>query len=59
VGVLELGDNGVEFTVRPYVEVTDYMPVKLTVTEQVKLRFDEAGITIPFPQRDVHINNPL
>ena len=59
VGIIELGDDGVEFTVRPYVEITDYMPVKLTVTEQVKLRFDEAGITIPFPQRDVHINNPL
>ena len=59
VGIIELGDDGVEFTVRPYVEITDYMPVKLAVTEQVKLRFDEAGITIPFPQRDVHINNPL
>lgn len=57
IGIEELGDKGVEFVVRPYVQITDYMPVKLAVTEQVKLRFDEAGLTIPIPQHDVHLLN--
>lgn len=49
----ELGDSSVDFVVRPWVAVDDYWDV----TRAVKMRFDEEGISIPFPQRDVHIYN--
>ncbi len=55
VSVLELGDSSVNFAVRPHVAVDDYWDVHFYMHEQVKLRFDEAGISIPFPQRDVHL----
>ncbi len=58
VTVLELGDNSVNFAVRPYATVDDYWDVYFDVTEAIKLRLDEAGISIPYPQRDVHIINP-
>jgi len=54
VAVKELGDSSVNLEVRPFVKVRDYVPVTFAITEQVKLRFDAAGISIPFPQRDVH-----
>jgi small conductance mechanosensitive channel len=57
VAVLELGDNSVNFAVQPYVNLDNGVAVRYSVTEQVKLRFDEAGISIPFPQRDVHVFN--
>lgn len=55
VSVLELADSSVNFAVRPYVTIDNYWGVYFGVTEQVKLRFDEEGISIPFPQRDVHL----
>jgi len=55
VGVKELGDNGVSFVFRPFVAAEDMWQVRYDLTEKVKLAFDEAGITIPFPQRDVHM----
>jgi small conductance mechanosensitive channel len=55
VSVSELGDNGVNFAVWPYVTVDDEYDVGFAITEQVKLRFDEEGISIPFPQRDVYL----
>ncbi len=55
IGVLELGDNSVNFVVRPWVKTSDYWDAHFQITEAVKLRFDEAGISIPFPQRDVHL----
>lgn len=55
VSVLELADSSVNFAVRPYVDVDHYWGVYFAVTEQVKLRFDAEGISIPFPQRDVHL----
>ncbi|MGD1951586.1 MAG: mechanosensitive ion channel family protein [Leptolyngbyaceae cyanobacterium] len=55
VGVLELADSSVNFAVRPWVKTADYMPVSLSIYEAVKTRFDEMGIVIPFPQRDVHM----
>ncbi|MGF1503530.1 MAG: mechanosensitive ion channel family protein, partial [Anaerolineae bacterium] len=55
IGVSELGDSSVNFAVRPYVNVDDFIPVQFELTEAVKLRFDEANISIPFPQRDVHL----
>lgn len=53
--VAELADSSVNFFVRPWVATADYWPVKFALTEAVKKRFDEAGIRIPYPQRDVHI----
>jgi small conductance mechanosensitive channel len=55
VAVLELGNSSVNFAVRPYVKVEDYWGVYFDVTEKVKKTFDEQGVTIPFPQRDVHL----
>jgi small conductance mechanosensitive channel len=55
VAVQSLGDSSVDFAVRPYVRVQDMVPVTFALTEQVKLRFDAEGISIPFPQRDVHL----
>ncbi|NNC79415.1 MAG: mechanosensitive ion channel [Acidimicrobiales bacterium] len=58
VTVMELGDNSVNFAVRPYATVADYWDVYFDVTESIKLRLDEAGISIPYPQRDIHIIGP-
>jgi small conductance mechanosensitive channel len=55
IGVLELGDNSVNFAVRPWVKRDDYWGAYFDVTETVKRRFDEEGISIPYPQRDVHL----
>ena len=55
VNVLELGESSVKFAVRPYVSADNYWRVWFDVTEQVKLRFDEANISIPYPQQDVHL----
>jgi small conductance mechanosensitive channel len=55
IGVLELGDNSVNFAVRPWVKTPDFGNARFQITEAVKQRFDEAGISIPFPQRDVHL----
>ncbi|WP_251357893.1 mechanosensitive ion channel family protein [Kangiella sp. TOML190] len=51
----ELGDSSVNFIVRPWVRTTDYWEVYWDVTREVKMRFDKEGISIPFPQRDVHL----
>jgi len=53
----ELGASSVDFIVRPWVLVTDYWDVYWDVTRAVKLKCDAEGISIPFPQRDVHIYN--
>ena len=47
----------VDFVVRPWVKIDDYWDVYWDVTKTVKLRFDDEGISIPFPQRDVHLYN--
>lgn len=51
----ELADSSVNFWVRPWVKTEDFWDFKWEYTETVKKRFDEEGITIPFPQRDVHL----
>jgi len=51
----ELADSSVNFLVRPWVNATDYWGVMWDTTEQVKLRFDAEGISIPFPQMDIHL----
>ncbi|MDO6525802.1 MULTISPECIES: mechanosensitive ion channel family protein [unclassified Motilimonas] len=55
VKVHALGESSVDFAVRPWVKNEDYWNVYWDVTRSVKLRFDEEKISIPFPQRDVHI----
>ena len=50
-----LGDSSVNFVVRPWVKTSDYWDVYWDLTREVKMRFDQEGISIPFPQRDVHI----
>lgn len=56
IAVSELADSSVNFIVRPWVNSADYWAVLWDTTEKVKLRFDEAGISIPFPQMDVHLH---
>ncbi|MEP1744063.1 MAG: mechanosensitive ion channel domain-containing protein [Kangiellaceae bacterium] len=56
VAVSELADSSVNFVVRPWVNSADYWAVKFDLTESIKLAFDEASISIPYPQMDVHVN---
>jgi small conductance mechanosensitive channel len=51
----ELGDSSVNFVVRPWSATADYWDVYWDITRSVKERFDQEGISIPFPQRDVHL----
>ncbi|UCG55676.1 MAG: mechanosensitive ion channel [Phycisphaerales bacterium] len=55
VAVSELGDSSVNFVVRPWTKASDYWNVRFDTTAKIKLALDESGITIPFPQRDIHI----
>lgn len=55
VRVLELGESSVNLGVRPWVKTADYWETYWDLTKIVKLRFDKEGISIPYPQRDVHI----
>ncbi len=55
VGLLELADSSLNFAVRPWVKAKDYLNVLFEFQENVKKRLDSEGISIPFPQRDVHI----
>ncbi len=56
IAVTELADSSVNFVVRPWVNSGDYWPVRFDITENVKLAFDKQGISIPFPQTDVHVH---
>ncbi len=56
VGVKALADSSVNLAVRPYTIPDDYWTVYFDVMESGKIALDEAGITIPFPQMDVHMN---
>ena len=55
----ELGDNSVNLIARPWSNTADYWDVYWDLTSDVKRRFDEAGINIPFPQRDIHVPGPI
>jgi small conductance mechanosensitive channel len=55
IAVVELADSSVNFAVRPWVGADDYWDVYFNLTENIKKSFDAEGISIPFPQRDVHI----
>jgi small conductance mechanosensitive channel len=54
VAVLELADSSVNFAFRPWVPTTQYWDIYFDIMEKIKLRLDEKGIEIPFPQRVVH-----
>jgi small conductance mechanosensitive channel len=56
VAVSELADSSVNFIVRPWVNAADYWAVYWDLTETVKLVFDKEGISIPYPQQDVHMH---
>lgn len=56
VAVGELADSSVNFLVRPWVNSADYWGVYWDLTEKVKLTFDAEGISIPYPQQDVHMH---
>jgi len=55
IAVSELADSSVNFVLRPWVATADYWGVKSDLTEAIKKRFDEEGISFPFPQQDVHL----
>ncbi len=55
IAVSELGDSSVNLVVRPYAKPADYWDVHFAATEGAKKALDAAGISIPFPQRDVHL----
>jgi len=55
IAVSELADSSVNFVVRPWVKTEDYWTVYFDLTEKIKLTFDKEGISIPFPQQDVHL----
>ena len=57
IAVSELADSSVNFVLRPWVKTADYWGVYFGLTEAIKKRFDEVGISIPFPQQDVYIHN--
>lgn len=54
----ELADSSVNFVVRPWAKSEDYWGLLWDTTETVKLKFDEAGLSIPYPQMDVHVDKP-
>lgn len=56
IALSELGDSSVNFVVRPWVKSGDYWAVMWDMNEKVKMAFDEAGISIPYPQMDVHMH---
>lgn len=55
VGVLAMAESSIDFAVRPWVKVADYWDVFFALNEAIKKRIEDEGLTIPFPQRDVHL----
>jgi small conductance mechanosensitive channel len=56
IAVSELADSSVNFVVRPWVKTADYWAVFFDLTETIKKRFDQEGISFPFPQQDVYLH---
>jgi small conductance mechanosensitive channel len=57
VVVAKLDESSVNINVRPWVKSHDYWEVHFDMLELIKKKFDDEKITIPFPQRDVHLHN--
>ena len=53
--LLELGNSTVDLAVRPWVAIADFLDVKFSLLENIKIAFDQAGISFPYPQQDVHL----
>jgi small conductance mechanosensitive channel len=58
VAISELADSSVNFVVRPWVKSADYWGVLFDLNENIKIAFDQASISIPYPQMDVHLDKP-
>lgn len=56
IGVHALASSSVDFVVRPWVASDDYWPLHFDLNERIKREFDRAGIAIPYPQMEVHLN---
>ncbi|MEM6916196.1 MAG: mechanosensitive ion channel domain-containing protein, partial [Verrucomicrobiota bacterium] len=56
IAVGELGASSVDLLVRPWTKTSDYFATKCDLTERIKLALDEAGISIPYSQMDVHLD---
>ena len=56
VAVGELGASSVDILVRPWVKTPDFFAAKCALTENIKLALDDAGISMPFPQMDIHVD---
>lgn len=56
IAVAELADSSVNLVLRPWVKSADFWGVKFDLTEAIKVKFDELGIGIPYPQMDLHVN---
>jgi len=54
--VMTLADSSVNFAVRSWAATSDYWPIYTSLTESIKKRFDKDGVSIPYPQTDVHIH---
>jgi small conductance mechanosensitive channel len=57
IAIGELGDSSVNFKVMVWCNSVNYWSVFFETQEKVKLTFDKEGISIPFPQRDIHVYN--
>ncbi len=57
IGVRELADSSINIVVRPWVQTSDYWTTWFELTESIKAACDAEGLSIPFPQRDVHLHN--
>jgi small conductance mechanosensitive channel len=56
IAVVTLGDHSVDILCAPWCQTQDYLAVQRGLTADLKLRFDAAGITMPYPQRDLHVH---
>ena len=56
IAVAELADSSVNFVVRPWVNSADYWDVRFALLGNIKASFDDKGISIPYPQQDVHVH---
>jgi len=59
IGVADLAENSVNIAIRVWVQRRDFQKVRFGLLEQIKLIFDQHGITIPYPQRTLHVHNGL
>ncbi len=57
VRVGNLGDSSVDITIRAWVDTSEYWNVHFDMIENIKREMDKAGISIPYPQRDIHVYN--